>query len=196
MFASLKGLIVAAGAIIALAPTASLLGGLVDLPPDFNDFLLFATGFFGPVTFFVVLLLRKRLARLKPVVRGLLIGTAAAAGMAAAWVAYEYSNRHVFHIDFRQEDGSLKRNYYVKPEPLQGRLSELVNEKYGGFWEQALIGPDRLEVEREMTSQSLPIQRTMLIYVCLAQILLLFVFLAGAWWALETVQRTRSRVHA
>ena len=190
MFKQLNTLIGSAGAILALGPTATLLSGTIDVPPDFYDFLLFGTGFVGIMTFLAILILRRWILRVRPLILGGLILVAGVGGLFFAWKAYDHSNRYVFPVGIRQADGSIEQRHFVRPAEPTGELGRLFNEKYGRSWEHLVTGEEWLRVEGWMYDQSRPNQRLLILYVFAAQLLLLIAFLVAGWKSVTVVDRT------
>lgn len=191
MFDDVRKVIVGGTAILALIPAASLIAGLVEVPPDFDRFLTFTVGVTGPIVLFVSFAMRRLLARLLLPIRLALIGTSLIAGIWLTLATFEYATRQVEEIPERVGDtDEVRIERYVKPETLSGPLARIVNGEFAGSWRHAIVdshfGP---AVKAMIRTESLPVQRRITIMVNLAQSLLIFAFLLAAFTVVETMSR-------
>jgi len=187
---TLKRLVIAISAILAVAPTASLLSSLVDVPPDFNDMLILCTAVIGSMTFLIVLMLRNWILQYDQRLLVLTVCIGTIGGLWCVWHAYETSNTYIIQIPYRDGEGGITEKSYVRPAEPVGRLADLVEEKYNGDWVQAIIGEDAVAVQSMMNEQARPIRQKIVMLVAVAQFLLLFGFFVGCWKGIDVLRKS------
>ena len=157
MLTSLKGVITAAIAIASLVPGASLIVGLVDLPPDFNDLIAFGTAFLGPVVVLITVLSRNALFALPTAIKISLIAISLIGGVVMSWTAYEFSVKQIGEVTYLNDKGEKEVERYVQPEKLSDDLEYYINQKYGGYWSEAIISnQDGEDIRNLIRVESLP----------------------------------------
>lgn len=188
MFERLKALFVAAGAVISLAPAASLVTSLVEMPPTFDGFLTFAASATGPIIFFLVYLARQALLGLGTRLVLALVSAATVGGLLSAYMTYEVADRHIRtyrYIDPAEGPG-IHEDKYIVPEHYSDELSTIVNGRFRGRLDNA-IKSDPPRMFDLMARDSRSVQRKIVSLFLLAHGLLLFGFLLAGWAALARV---------
>lgn len=187
---SVQKIILAATSVASLIPAASLAGGLTELPPDFSDFVTFTSGAIGPALVLGMYLMRRRIEELKPLHGGIIIIISFALGLALSGLTYVKTQTQIGEIPYYTEvDGKevVETTLYIKPEELSPTLDAIVNGKFKGAWDDALIdNRDGPQVAEMIKTQSLPTQIRMIAYFNLAQIFLIIGFMALALKATST----------
>lgn len=192
MFGRIRTIIVSGAALLTLIPAASLISGLVGMPPDFNRFLTFTVGVTGPVVLFVAFALRRRLGRLSPPLLISLIATTMIAGLILAWAAYSFAVRHIEPVPYATANGDIHIVRYFKPGSPSGELERLLGE-HSGLWRHAIVDvDDGPRIQELMTEQSLPDQRTLILLLNAAQSLLIMSFLAAVFMVADRSRHKRA----
>ena len=191
MFDRLRNVIIAAAAILTIIPGASLLTGLVSMPPDFNNFLSFCAAVVGPIIFFLVYLARTQLLRLPRLwlLSGIAVSTIA--GLVLAWQTYSYTVQRIMVIPYGGANRAVVERQFIVPEQLSPPLQSWVHDRHRGNWENAILEGGDTVVDL-MRQDSLPVQRRIVILFLLAQALLIFACLLAGWAVVRHPDARRS----
>lgn len=188
-FRRLRNLLAIAGVILALVPSLTIGLGIVSIPPEMEARFAYVAGVVGLLVFFVVVVARTALLRLKRPVLIALFAGCTVSGLFVAGRLAEFTDASMRSLDVGT--GKEARNIpYILPEPesYSPELRTLIEGKYRGSI-NAAIKAERTRVLELMARDSVPVQWKMLILLAVAHALILFGILLGAFAGVKVAGR-------
>lgn len=171
-----EGLIKAAAGIIAILPSAAVLTGLVDIPPDLGDLLRYVSLATTLAIILAVVILTRQIRRLSAGWTTLIVSLAIILGIASALSYLLFSRSHVIII---HQNNETRR--FVTPLSPSSDLRELV-EPFGGDYVEALETSVQKEtIVRLLDEESGTSIALMTVLMVLAQALITGGIMLGAW---------------
>lgn len=169
-------LIKAIGGLIALLPGVAMLLGLVEIPPDIHDLILYISFAISAVTIIAVVLLTPQIHRLK---RGWAVGIiviCAIGGAISAVVYLDYSKRHILAVTTDRGAETLVLPHAPSPE-----LDRLVKPLAHDYEEALNTHPQRARIRTLLTAESGGATWRIVLLLVLAQTLTIAAIVFGAW---------------
>lgn len=180
MLDKLKGVIVAAGGIIALIPGAGLIIGGLKLPAPFDDLIGLMAAIVGPIVFFLVVLAGSWIERQN---RGLLVGAIAVlalTGLAVGYSTNEYAQNRVGKYPYIDGGEEIVERYLVPEESDMGpELKRRIKRDNGNFGNA--INRDREGTLFLLNRDASSVRLRLVVGFLIAQALIIIAFVTAAW---------------
>lgn len=164
------------GLLAALVPAAAMLRGVVDIPPDVDDLIVYISGGLGLAVAFCVFLGTERIDAMAR--RWIILICVAGVGIGAvsATAYYSYANSHIVSVPY----GDRVERVVVPGDPSP-ELAELIGH-YDGDWVEALkTGMQKERIAKLIAQENLWPTVTIIVLMIAAQALMTLGLLVPLW---------------
>jgi hypothetical protein len=168
-------------ALLALMPGIAVLTGLIDIPPTLVQLVKGLSFFVSIVVLIAILLVSQRIRKLPGTTVAILAGLAVLLGSGAAVGYWMFASRHIVVIQSSGQEGDEETARYVVPLRPSAEMQRLVAPYNGDYAEALETSIQRPRLRQLMEEQAGGSAALMIVWLVLAQTLLVGGIAAGAW---------------
>lgn len=164
------------GLLLALVPAAAMLRGVVDIPPDVDDLMVYISGGVGLAVAFCVFLSTKGIDAIRARWIAITCLLAVILGAGAAIAYRSYADAHIVSVPYGER---IER--VVVPGTPSPELAELIGH-YDGDWVEALkTGAQKERIARLIRQENFWPTLVIIVLMIVAQTLMTFGLLVAVW---------------
>jgi hypothetical protein len=176
---SVTKLIKGAASLLAILPGIAMLTRIVPVPPTIENLITALSLSVGVAVIIAIMVLQQKLQKSPPLIVSLLIIVLVISG---TWIAIKYVEFAKTHIIPITDNGIKER--IVTPLKSPQALITIVDGEFHGDWREAYVSPIRGPQVRQLIEENNgSTYAALVIYLLVAQVLLLIAIVGGAWKA-------------